>query len=52
MINKKVTYIPNRMLIKEEIEKGNLACPYAQLVENQNLVIKWAFKNDLCIGRY
>ncbi len=39
-INKKVTYTPNRMLIREEIEKGNLECPYAQLVENQNLIIK------------
>ena len=39
-INKKVTYTPNRMLIKEEIEKGSLNCPYAQLIENQNLIIK------------
>ena len=39
-INKKVTYTPDKKLIKEEIEKGNLYCPYAQIVENQNLIIK------------
>lgn len=39
-ITKKVTYTPNKILIKEEIENGNLDCPYAQIVENQNLIIK------------
>lgn len=39
-ISKKVTYTPDKKLIKEEIEKGHLDCPYAQLVENQNLIIK------------
>ena len=39
-INKKITYTPDKKLIKEEIEKGNLDCPYAQLIENQNLIIK------------
>lgn len=39
-ITKRVTYTPNKILIKEEIENGNLDCPYAQLIENQNLIIK------------
>lgn len=39
-ISKKVTYLPDKKLIKEEIEKGNLKCPYARLVENQSLIIK------------
>lgn len=39
-ITKRVTYTPNKMLIKEEIENGNLNCPYVQIVENQNLIIK------------
>ena len=38
-INEKTIYMPNKKLIKEEIEKGNLECPYARLVENQNLLI-------------
>lgn len=38
-LNKKVSYIPNKKLIKEDIENHNLECPYARLVNNTNLLI-------------
>lgn len=39
-ITKRTIYTADKKLIKEEIEKGNLECPYARLIENQNLIIK------------
>ncbi len=39
-LSKKLTYTPNKKLLKEEIEKGNLDCPYVEIVEHQNLIIK------------
>lgn len=39
-ITKKTIYTADKKLIKEEIEKGSLECPYVRLIENQNLIIK------------
>ena len=38
-LNKKVSYLPVKQLIKEHIKNKELNCPYAKLVENKNLTI-------------
>lgn len=39
-LEEKTSYKPIKKLIKEEIEKGNLDCDYARLVQSQSLIIK------------
>ncbi|MDE7425360.1 MAG: siphovirus Gp157 family protein [Lachnospiraceae bacterium] len=36
----KTTCSPDKKLIKEEIESGNLDCPYVKITESQSVVIK------------
>ena len=39
-LEKKVSYQPNKKLIKNDIEGNKLNCPYAKIIKNKNLIIK------------
>lgn len=40
LFTEKITYSPDKKLIKEEIESGELSCPYVKISEHQSVVIK------------
>lgn len=40
LITTKTTYTPNKKIIKDELESGELNCPFTQIEETQNILIK------------